>query len=186
MITYPSLSEFKSQMSDFARPNRFEVLINPPSLYKFNDNEFFKTIWTAQTATIPQRTQGKITLKYHGMELVLPGDYAKEDLVVTFINDYEWETRSFFERWMEDNIQQVAQVNNRNYAYDLIADSSMTVNQLGRTNESLASYNFYDVFPTVVGPIELAMANADQLETYTVTFAYSYWVNNNLITPTQG
>ena len=176
------LSEFRSSISDLARPNRFDVGITPPlNLFKTDSTELAMQYWAVQSATIPQRTQGEITIKYHGMELKLPGDYAKENLTVSFLNSYGWEGRNFFEKWMEWGMQDTRKTNGKAYAYDVISGSKVIVNQLGRTEKDiLASYTFYDAFPTSISAIELSMANNDQIETFTVTFAYSYWENTNL------
>jgi hypothetical protein len=170
-----SLSQFRKEVSDFARPNRFSVIVTPPTSYDFKENEFMKLPWLAETATIPARTQGEITMKFHGMEYKLTGDYAKENLTIGFLNSYGWEGRNFFEMWME-NIQTTSEVNDRLSSYDVTNDSMITVNQLGRTEaDLLASYEFYNVFPTNISAIELNMGEYDSIEKFTVGFTYSHF-----------
>lgn len=177
MITGLKLSQFRANVSDFARPNRFEIQISPPSIYKdFTQSESNIMSWLAESATIPQRNQGEITLKYHGMELKLPGDYGKENLEITFLNSYGWEGRTFFERWMETHIQTTKVTNDRRDAQSVIIDSFIIVHQLGRkANSPIASYKFNDVFPTNLAAIDLAMSTNDDIEKFNVSFAYSYW-----------
>jgi len=172
-----SLSEFRKNVSDLARPNRFEVQITPPSAFdSYTDGQFKMLSWLAESAQIPSRTQGEIPIKFHGMELKLPGDYAKENLTIGFINSYGWEGRSFFDSWME-YIQYINDDNSRNSAYDMIVDSQIVINQLGRTmNDILASYIYYNVFPTSLSAIDLNMSENDSIEKFTVTFSYSHVV----------
>lgn len=178
MLTGLSLSQFRQQVSDFARPNRFEAEFNPPSMYKVLNSEFVTTHWMIQSATLPSRNQGEIEIKYHGMGLKLPGDYSRENLTITFNNSYDFNCRKFFERWLEDYTQTVSVDNMRQDAVALIDDSTITVHQLGRTQDDvLASYKFHNVFPTNISEIELNMGNSDQVETFSVTFAYSHWTN---------
>ena len=171
------LSDFRSKISDLARPNRFEILITPPSSYEYVASDYSLLSWSAETASIPARTQGEITLKYHGMELKLPGDYSKENLTIGFLNTYGWEGKNFFDMWMELG-HQVSDQNIKTSSYDMIADSKITINQLGRTlNDVLASYEFYNVFPTNISAIELSTGDSDQVEKFTVSFAYSHFAS---------
>jgi hypothetical protein len=171
-----SLREFRNAVSDLARPNRFEVLITPPAVYDIYTPEQLSMLsWIAETAQIPARTQGEVPIKFHGMEYKLPGDFAKENLSIGFLNTYGWEGRAFFERWM-DYIQEIVGTNRRESAFSLLNDSKIRVTQLGRTrNDELARYEFYDVYPTNISNIELNMSEFDSVEKFTVEFAYSYY-----------
>ena len=173
-----SLAEFRSNVSDLARPNRFEVQITPPSSFNeyYTDGQFNMLSWLAESAQIPSRVQGEISMKFHGMEYKLPGDYSKENLTIGFINSYGWEGRSFFDSWMEF-IQYINDDNGRNSAYSLLSDSQIVINQLGRTkNDILASYIYYNVFPTNLSAIDLNMSENDSIEKFTVSFSYSHAV----------
>jgi hypothetical protein len=135
----------------------------------------------AQTASIPARNQGEITIKYHGMELKLPGDYSKENLQITFLNDYQFIGRFFFESWMEFAIQSIGYNNSRTNGSATVLDSSIVVQQLGRVDEDiLGTYKFYSVFPTSISAIELDMSSDNQVEKFTVNFAYSHFENMSL------
>ena len=169
------LSDFRKEVSDFARPNRFKVLITPPSDYEFNDNEFKLLSWIAETAQIPSRAMGEVSIKYHGMELKLPGDYTKENITIGFLNSYGWEGRNFFEMWMEFN-QQVSEQNIRQSANTMLNGSKIVINQLGRIGNIIASYELYNVFPINLSSIDLSSSEYDSIEKFTVEFSYSHWV----------
>lgn len=173
-----NLKDFRNAVSDIARPNRFEVKINSPEIFDTkNDNQVKVLSWLAETAQIPSRTQGEIKIKFHGMELKLPGDYERENLTIGFLNSYDWECRNFFELWME-TIQGIATTNQRSTAFDMICGSTIIVNQLGRTEKDiLASYEFYNAFPTNISAIDLNMTEYDSLEKFTVSFAYSHFIS---------
>ena len=181
MYTGLSLSGFKSKVSDFARPNRFEVIINPPKIYNdFKKEELQLLSWLAETAQLPSRTQGEAVMKYHGMELKLPGDYTKENITIGFLNSYGFEGRLFFERWMENHIQNTNTTNTRQSSIQLIDDCSIIVRQLGRVAiDSLADYTFYNVFPTTISNIDLSMDSENQIEKFTVSFSYSHYSLTN-------
>lgn len=170
-----SLKDFRTGISDFARPNRFEINIIPPSTLDYVYKQFNKLNWLAETAQIPSRTQGELKMKFHGMSYTIPGDFEKENLTIGFINSYGFEGRFFFDQWME-NIQATNTDNSRKSSYDLLNNSALEVIQLGRTeNDILAVYKFYDVFPTNISTIDLSMTEYDTIEKFTVGFSYSYF-----------
>lgn len=170
-----SLSDFRNNIKDLARPNRFEVEIHSPSYIGADQTLRRFLTWTVETAQIPSRTQGEIPIKFHGMELKLPGDYAKENLNIGFINSYGWEGRDFFENWME-YIQLTTVDNRKANAMDMITDSRIYINQLGRVQDSvIASYIFHNAFPTNISAIELNQNEMDTIEKFTVSFAYSHF-----------
>jgi hypothetical protein len=178
MNTSLNLKDFRTRISDLARPNRFEVQIKPPSIYtEYYEEEFSMISWMVETAQIPQRGVGEIGIKFHGMEYKIPGDYTRENLTIGFINSYGWEGRNFFERWMELYMQCVNYSNEKTDAFDALDDSFIDVIQLGRTieDDELASYRFYNVFPTNISAIDLNMGSNDEVQKFTVTFAYSHF-----------
>jgi len=182
MNTSLTLAAFKNKISDLARPNRFEVIISPPSIYsEYLNSEYTLLPWLAETAQIPQRMVGEITMKFHGMPLILPGDYAREDLTIGFLNSYGWEGRNFFERWMEFYEQSVNSDNSKTDGVTLVDDCTITVTQVGRVGDTLASYIFYNVFPKSISAIELNMGTENSVEKFTVVFAYSHFKPTNIL-----
>lgn len=171
------LTEFKNQLIQMVRPNRFLVKINPPSIYD-HGQDLNLLVYLAQSAKIPEKNLGEIEIKYHGMSLKLPGDFSHDDLSISFFNHYGWEPRDFFEDWVEV-IQEVSGDNVRSDAVSVIDDSTITIDQLGDSEDDvLASYTFYDVFPKSVQAIDLNMETTDSVQTFTVDFAYSHWIQN--------
>jgi len=175
-----SLSKFKSQITDYARPNRFmvNVYVPPIILGKFNlkDQEFIQ--WTAQTAQIPSRGQGDVGIKYHGMELKLVGDYVKENLSITFLNDYGFVGRDLFELWLDVGSQQIKTDNTKTQSIHAF-DAMIYINQIGRMDKLIKTYKFYDVMPQKISSIDLDQSSNDQIEKFTVDFGYSYYENIN-------
>ncbi|NCP97770.1 hypothetical protein GW796_05955 [archaeon] len=167
------LTEFKNKLYQIVKPNRFIVAVYPPSSVDVpNDIEFLS--YMAQAAKIPEKSLGEIEIKYHGMSLKLPGDYTHEDLSITFLNHYGWEPRLFFENWIEQ-IQLVNSENTRLDGIDVIDDATITIYQVGDNEMALAFYTFFNIFPKNISAIELDMNSSDQVEIFTVDFAYSHW-----------
>lgn len=181
------LTDFKNALAQLARPNRFLVDINPPSIYD-HGKDLRQLKFCVQTAQIPAKNVGTATMKFHGMELHLPGDYSHDDLTITFLNHWDWTGRDFFENWsrlLQDTNSYRSDdegYNTRTDAIQMINDASIIVTQIGESEDQiLARYQFWNVFPKIVSEIELSMETIDTVETFQVTFAYSHseqlWLN---------
>jgi hypothetical protein len=170
------ITEFKNALRQIARPNRFMVSINPPAAYSHQE-DMRNMRFHVQAAQIPAKTIGEAIVKYHGMELRLPGDSQHDDLTVTFLNNSSWGIRNFFEGWNQliHNVTSKSEKNIRVDSVTVITDAYVIVEQIGDSeSQVLARYKFWNVFPKSVGDIELNMETIDTAETFQVIFAYSH------------
>ena len=190
MIT---LDEFKNNVIQIAKPNRFTAeIIFDGSV--FTEDPFKNTIpngmssflnelrYLVQDASIPNRSQTNISVKYYGMKLELPGDYDHTDLTLKFINRSDWKPREFFYTWME-MIQSTSRWSNfmggMNTRFDaeimFRAFPKIIIQQLGnKEDEVLATYVFFNAFPKDLSEIKLTMTD-ENIETFDVSFAYSHY-----------
>ena len=170
-----SLELFKEKVKRLAKPNRFKIEVMPPPIIRYTDMDLADLTFFAKIASIPERTVGEHELKKYGMTYKVAGDMQFNDLNMTYLNDAEWNCRTFFEYWI-DTIAH-ARNNRRAEPSEYLFNSRLRVHQLGlKENEILASYEFHDIYPKTVGEIELSMDATDQFEEFQVTFGYSYWV----------
>jgi hypothetical protein len=177
-----SLSQFRANVTDLARPNRFHVIIGDPSndiLTYGNDNQVSLAPWEQshefliKTGSLPGRTIGNVEVNWQGMKYNIAGDPTFDDITFTMHNNYEWNARVFWETW----IQKIAEMetNERSqpgaYKSDVI-----TLEQLGRTeSDILATYKIFGAYPTTLNAIDLSMDNADQVEELSITLKVDYW-----------
>lgn len=177
-----SLKDFKSNVTDVARPNRFWVSVGDPAnaIVKMgNDNNASLQVWQqyheflAKSASLPGREIGNIELNWQGMKYNIAGDPTFTDITLTFINNYEWDLRKFFEAWMEVMAQMDSNERSQpaSYKSDIIE-----LKQLGRTSSDvLATYRLIGAYPTSISAIELSQASENQDEEVTVTLKYDYF-----------
>jgi hypothetical protein len=59
------------------------------------------------------------------------------------------------------------------------------VEQLGKSGNSLALYDFKNLFPTEIEAIDLNWGTNDEIEEFTVTFAYDLWTRGDSSTISQ-
>ncbi len=159
-----SIDQFKAQLlGGGPRANRFRVFI-PRSGNKI---EFL-----CQSAQIPAAQVGVVEQQFRGHVLKLAGDRTFEPWTVTIINDVEFSSRTALESWQTD-IQQLDSGEGIT-SLDYLVDRAF-VEQLNKDDSVLARYEFFNMFPTSIGAIDLSYETVDALETFDVEFQYSHW-----------
>ena len=176
-----SLEQFRANVTDVARPNRFWVsmdISNDITDYG-NNNAVNVPTWDGRfeflikTASIPGRTIGNIELNWQGMKYNIAGDPTFDDITFTFINPYEFDLRAYFETWMEAIAEMATNERSEPGAYK---SDVIKMQQLGRTQQDIiASYTLVGAYPTSVAAIDLSMENNDQSEEVSVTMKYDYF-----------
>jgi len=165
------LETFKAQVRDVARPNRFWVTINP-----IVGGNSFKPEWKeenmaflAKSAGLPSRTIGDVELNWQGMKAKLAGDPTFDDFTMSFLNDYAFNLKAFFEDWVESIATMDTNNRTRHENYKTI----IKVQQLGRqATEVLRTYELIGAYPKQMDQIELSMESNDTPEELSITFAF--------------
>ena len=160
-----TINQFKANLLGAGpRNNRFEVFI-PRSGNKIQ--------FLCKTAAIPGQTIEPLVMKYKGLTVKLAGDRTFEDWTVNIYNDTEFSARTAIEAWMQDIVPlDSSTVTSTGYEY--MVDKA-TISQLGRDDSIIATYEFFNMWPTTLGPIEMDSEGGDALTTSDVTFAYSHF-----------
>ena len=181
-----TIDDFKaSVVSDFARPNLFQVDLNFPAGI-INDaslSNFGK--FTVRAANLPSSQIGVIEVPFRGRVLKIAGDRTFEPWTITIMNDSGFVLRNAFELWAN-----AIQAANENFtAAGSLGDDSdstgyfadMLVHQLARdikdgdSPKILKSYKFYNLFPSNISAIDLDYGNNDAIEEFTVELQVQYW-----------
>ena len=159
-----SIDQFKANLlGGGPRANRFRVFIPRTG----NKIEFL-----CQSAQIPAAQVGVVEQQFRGSVLKLAGDRTFEPWNVTIINDIEFSSRSALESWQRD-IQDMDSGEGMT-SLDYLVDRAF-VEQLNKDDSVLARYEFFNMFPTSIGAIDLSYETVDALETFDVEFQYSHW-----------
>ncbi|AFD02719.1 tail tube [Synechococcus phage S-MbCM6] len=152
-----TIDDFKaSVVSDFARPNLFQVDLNFPTGI-INDASLSNLgKFTVRAANLPSSQIGVIEVPFRGRVLKIAGDRTFEPWTITIMNDSGFVLRNAFELWAN-----AIQAANENFtAASTLGDESdstgyfadMTVHQLARDLKDgdapkvLKSYKFYNLF----------------------------------------
>lgn len=166
-----TLNGFKGNLKDAARPNRFWVTITGNMAGASFDNtiSFF-----VKTFSIPSRTVGEIIVNYQGLQTKIAGDPTFDDVTMTLWNDYDFKAKKFFEAWLEGFVTMGTDGTNTRLApADYKAE--ITVEQLGRSGETIATYELQGAYPKQMDAIELSHESTDTLEEINITFGYDFF-----------
>ena len=146
-----TINQFKANLIGAGpRNNRFEVYI-PRSGTKIQ--------FLCKTAALPGQVIEPMEIKYKGLTVKLAGDRTFENWTVGIYNDTEFSVRNEIEAWMEDIVPKDSSVGPVVYEYMV----------------DIATYEFFNMWPTNLGAIELDTEGGDAIETFDVEFCYSHF-----------
>jgi hypothetical protein len=173
-----TISNFKSSLiGGGARPNLFEVEITEcPGAPEFDKTNFK---FMCKAAQLPGQTIGAIEVPFRGRTFKVAGDRTIDPWTVTIINDEDFKYRNAFEKWSE----LIAKLDNnlgatspdaymkKAVVYQLGRGSTASsTDSTGSANVVLKEYEFIDIFPTAVSPIDLSYDSSGAIEEFTVEF----------------
>ena len=171
-----NVTEFRANMiGDGARPNLFSVSLVFPTVAANGNVAGQKVTFMAKAAQLPGSSIGTVPVYYFGRELKFAGNRSFSDWTLNIINDEDFAIRNSVESWMNainshaGNVRNGAAVNNTGYSVDA------SVTQYGEAGQELKKYKFVGLFPLDLAPIDLNWASNDEIEEYSVTFAYQWW-----------
>lgn len=154
-----------------ARPTLFRVeLTNPVNNVSDQIAPFL-----IRATSLPSSTINPIEIPYFGRKIKIAGDRTFDTWQITVMNDEDFRIRHTMEQWHN-------QINSLQTNLNLNADSSplsykstALVTQFGKSGEELRRYKFNGIFPTEISTIDLDWDSTDQVENFSVTFAYDWF-----------
>ena len=159
-----TINEFKANLIGAGpRANRFKVFI--PRLP--GGQEFL-----IRAASLPGQTIATLGVTYQGMTVQLAGDRTWEAWTTEVYNDNDFSIKTAVEDWMQEIVPYSS--SNATTGYEYMVDRA-TVSQLDRADNIIATYEFFNFFPTNIAAMALASDGADAIQEFTVTWQYSHF-----------
>ena len=139
-------------------------------------------IYLTKGANLPTSAIDTTEVSFMGRPLKIPMNRASQDWNTTVYNDEDMSIRHILEGWMHKISSH--QTNER--ANDYLSINSYTgvlkVEQFSKDGTSTFNfYTFHQAWPTTLTEIALSW-DTNEIETYDVTWAYSYWLSNKITT----
>lgn len=178
-----NVDQFRAQLTgDGARPNLFQVQMNVPA-FAGGAQVGQKLTFLCNAAQLPESTIGVTPAYYFGREIKLAGNRVYQDWTVQIINDENFLIRNSMELW-HSNIN--GPVGNRRSVVAETVDNGYGINatviQYAKDGSTIKQYQFVGMWPTNISNIDLNWQSNDQLEEFSVTFAYQYYIPSGIAT----
>ena len=159
-----TINEFKANLIGAGpRSNRFKVFV--PRLP--GGQEFL-----IKAASLPGQTITPLPVTFQGMTVNIAGDRTYETWATTVYNDNDFSVKGAIEEWMQEIVPYAS--SNGTVGYEYMADRA-TVTQLDRADNIIATYEFFNMWPTALGAITLDSSGADAVEEFDATWVYSHF-----------
>ena len=171
----PNINDFKAKLAGGgARANQFKVVMPFPGFAQVG-GEVETLAFMCRATTLPGFTVTPVPVNFRGRPIYVAGDRTFEPWQVTVYNDTDFLTRNAFERWhnginnMSDN---EGLTNPADYQVDAFVD------HLDRNGNTIKSYTFRGLWPTIIGTIDLSYDPTEVIEEFTVDFQYNFFESN--------
>lgn len=169
-----SLSDFRSKVlgEGLARPNRFELLINPP---QGMDPEGAKLVSLfCESVAFPNKVILSKKQKIFGPGEQRPYgvDYGGEGITATFHVDRRMQVKRFFDAWTSKVVSE-----DGFYAqYRELYVGTVEIRQLDEKNNITYACRLENAFPRSMGLMELNNNTNSTTHRLNVTLAYDRWI----------
>ena len=162
-----------------ARPTLFRVELATP----FSPDLNSITAFMVESTSLPASTIGRVELPYMGRKMVVAGDRTFDAWQVQVINDEDFKIRHAMEEWhnkinsLSGNLMDTSGSPRGGSSNPAGYKCDASVIQYGKSSESkvLRKYDFKGMFPVEIGDISLSWNATDEIERFTVTFAYDLY-----------
>ena len=172
-----NVNTFRSSLQfDGARASMFEVYITLPpvlGLTPLSSDIRFKV----RATSLPGDSINSISVPYFGREIKVAGTRNFPDWSFQVINDENFEIRNNLELWMSQINSHVGNIRSGDAPNSISYTTDGFVYQYNKEGKIIKTYNIVGAFPVDVSPIDLDWASGDQIEEFSVTFAYQYWTS---------
>lgn len=171
-----SINSFMTNFDGGARPNLYTFVLVCPGLGELNP-AFSQLQFFCRSTQLPSSILGEFTVPYLGRQAKYPGDRTFEDFTITILNTQDMNLRRVFEFWNEQFNTFAG--NATAFPNPRQIFGSAVVTQLDKAYRPTRAYQFFDMFPREVSSVDLAYDNNDSVSEFSVTFGYSYYINDN-------
>ena len=167
-----TVDQLNASLKGGARSDKYYIEIGTPignASLSFSEDELI----LCNIASFPARNMGETNAWVQGRKLKYPGDSVfDEGWTITFYNTPNHDNRKKFIEWM-NNID--TYIDNKHTCFPQDYMVNLKVHQVSCDGSNVASYQFFNAFPSNVSAIDIGSDKINTIEEFTVTFTYSHW-----------
>jgi hypothetical protein len=129
--------------------------------------------------SMPERTAITKDIKHNGPKRKFVYDYSSAPITASFYADKFLRERSYFELWQQSAFSTTT--HNYNFYDNYVSD--INIFQLGQfasrqeRDDVTYAVKLFDCYPKTISTVDYSHADGSQVQTFTVTFDFRYWIN---------
>lgn len=178
-----NVQNFRSSLQfDGARAALFEVSMTFPAVIATGGgapgaigSAAQQVTFKAKSSSLPGDSISSIPVNYFGREIKVAGTRSFTDWSFVVINDEDFLIRNTFERWMSGINSHVGNLRLNALATAPAYQTDAFITQFAKTGEPIKTYRLVGAFPVDVAAIDVDWSSGDQIEEFSVVFAYQWW-----------
>lgn len=188
-----NIEEFKGKLIyGGARSNLFKVRLQFPTRLTGAQGVARDAEFLVRAASLPGVNLAVIEVPYQGRIVKVHGNRSFDEWETTIYNDeprggiatirdalFQWHNEI---NGYENNISNTVDTSNIVTTYK----ADVQVFQLSKDGSLIRGYTMVGCWPTVVSPIDVSWDQTTEIQQYTVTWAYDYWVPSETAAPGVG
>ena len=172
-----NLTAFRASLiNGGVRPNQFEVSLNFPAIVAAGGLSSQLGLFHCNAASLPASTFTPIDVFYQGRPIKVAGEREFAPWTVRVINE-NFIIRDTLSKW-SNSINNLKE--NSGVLQPAVYQADMQVVQLDRNGNEMKVITLVDAMPVVVGDIQLAWEQNNEIEMFDVTFVYNYFTESGV------
>ena len=137
-------------------------------------------LYLTKGANLPTSAIDTTEVSFMGRPLKIPMNRASQDWTTSVYNDEGMEIRGILEEWMRLISSHQTNVRSENHIAINTYTGTLNVEQFGKDGSATGNkYTFHKAWPSTLTEIALSW-DTNEIETYDVTWAYSYWFSDKI------
>lgn len=161
-----------------ASPNKFRVLLFPPSIGRKDISFFTNSQFVSMScvnASLPGKTFQTVERRIKGPHEKIPYAKSYEDVTLSFLVSQQMQEKIFFDKWQDFILDPVTF--ELNYYDEYI--STVRIQQLDKSLNVVYEIELHEAYPMTVSALTLDSAASSEIHKIDVTFAYRTWEDTN-------
>lgn len=168
-----TIDQFRAALANGHRINQFQIIVTLPTNYITGDaqNSFE---FLAFASAIPEQGLGSIDMNFRGLTAHVAGDPVPfPDWTVSIYNSRSFDIRKTLIKWKRDYSKEGKVAGN-----ELMELTTADVYAITKNNVHLYETTIYNLWPKVIGQIELNMDTTNSVSKFDCTFSADYAIEN--------
>ena len=176
-ITQFSPDTLRSNITDFAKGNRYNVEIIPPTAVGLDLGVASQLRYICESASLPTRSLASQPQDIHGPPREIPDRATFTEAAMSFYLDDEMKVKNFFDSWQEYIINE--NTGSPRYWNDYTSD--INISRIGNNAEAFTDVSYkvtlQEAYPSIVGEIALTHSGGNEVLRLPVTFKFKKWIS---------